>query len=75
MESMLQKTEISEVGVAMLEEHKSTWQPPEALQASTAEGHAFARLAQRLILHAQTEEEIPIPRRSSSANRLRLGKA
>jgi hypothetical protein len=47
----------------MLEEHKSIVAAlQKLLQAATAEGHVgYARLAQRLILHAQTEEEIFYP--------------
>ena len=64
MESMLQKTEIMKSEFPrMLEEHKSIVAAlQKLLQASTSEGHVgFARLAQRLILHAQTEEEIFYP--------------
>ena len=64
METMLQKTEIMKSEFPrMLEEHKSIVASlQKLLQVSTAEGHVgYARLAQRLILHAQTEEEIFYP--------------
>ena len=64
MESMLQKTEIMKSEFPrMLEEHKIIVAAlRKLLQASTLEGHlGFARLAQKLILHAQTEEEILYP--------------
>jgi hypothetical protein len=47
----------------MLAEHKAiVGALRKLLQAATAEGHAgFASFAQKLILHAQTEEEILYP--------------
>jgi hypothetical protein len=64
MESILQKTETMKSEFPrMLEEHKIiVGALRELLRAATADGHVgFARLAQKLILHAQTEEEVLYP--------------
>ncbi len=64
MESILAKTEVLKAELPrMLEEHKVIVEALQKfLQAATAEGHVgFARFAQKLILHAQTEEEILYP--------------
>jgi hypothetical protein len=64
MESILLKTEVLKAELPrMLAEHKAiVGALRKLLQAATAEGHAgFASFAQKLILHAQTEEEILYP--------------
>jgi hypothetical protein len=64
MEAMLEKTEVMKSEFPrMLEEHKIIVAALRMLlRAATAEGHTgFARLAQKLILHAQTEEEVLYP--------------
>jgi hypothetical protein len=64
MESMLQKTEVMKSEFPrMLEEHKIIVAAlQKLLQAATTDGHTgYARLAQKLILHAHTEEEILYP--------------
>ena len=61
MESILSKTETLKAELPrMLAEHKAIVAALQKfLQAATAEGHTgFARFAQKLILHAQTEEEV-----------------
>jgi hemerythrin superfamily protein len=47
----------------MLQEHKVIVEAlQKLLQAATGDGHTgFARFAQKLILHAQTEEEVLYP--------------
>ena len=80
MESMIQKTEVMKREFSrMLDEHKLIVTAlRKLLQASTLEGHVgFARLAQRLIMHAQTEEEILYPASIVVGEylKLRLGKA
>ena len=80
MEGMLQKTEIMKSEFPrMLDEHKIiVGALQKLLQASTSEGHTgYARLAQKLILHAQTEEEILYPASILVGEflKLKLGKA
>jgi hypothetical protein len=64
MESILAKTEVLKAELPrMLAEHKAIVAAlRKLLQAATAEGHTgFASFAQKLILHAQMEEEILYP--------------
>ena len=64
MESILAKTEVMKAELPrMLAEHKAIVSAlRKLLQAATAEGHAgFADFAQKLILHAQMEEEVLYP--------------
>ena len=64
MESILSKTEVLKAELPhMLAEHKAIVAAlRRLLQAATAEGHAgFADFAQKLILHAQMEEEVLYP--------------
>jgi Hemerythrin HHE cation binding domain len=80
MESMLQKTEVMKSEFPrMLEEHKIIVTAlQKLLQAATAERlTGYARLAQKLILHAQTEEEILYPASILVGEflKLKLGKA
>jgi hypothetical protein len=80
MESMLQKTEIMKSELPrMLDEHRFIVAAlQKLLQAATAEGHVgLCRLAQKLILHAQTEEEILYPASILVGEylKLKLGKA
>jgi hypothetical protein len=80
MEAMLQKTEVMKSEFPrMLDEHQIIVAAlRKLLQASTAEGHTgYARLAQKLILHAQTEEEILYPASILVGEflKLKLGKA
>jgi hypothetical protein len=80
MENMLQKTEIMKSEFPrMLEEHKIIVTALQRLlQVATSEGQTgYARLAQKLILHAQTEEEILYPASILVGEflKLKLGKA
>lgn len=64
MESILSKTEVLKAELPrMLAEHKAIVAAlRRLLEAATAEGHAgFASFAQKLILHAQMEEEVLYP--------------
>lgn len=64
MESILAKTEVLKAEMPrMLAEHKAIVAAlRRLLQASTEEGHpGFADFAQKLILHAQMEEEVLYP--------------
>jgi hypothetical protein len=64
MESILAKTEVMKAELPrMLAEHKAIVTVlRKLLQAATAEGQTgFAAFAQKLILHAQMEEEILYP--------------
>jgi hypothetical protein len=80
MEQVLHKTEVMKSEFPrMLEEHKVIVAAlQKLLQAATSEGHVgFARLAQKLIYHAQTEEEILYPASILVGEflKLKLGKA
>ncbi len=64
MENILAKTEVLKAELPrMLAEHKAIVAAlRKLLQAATAEGHTgFASFAQKLILHAQMEEEVLYP--------------
>lgn len=64
MESILSKTEVLKAELPrMMAEHKAIIGAlQKLLQAATAEGHTgFATFAQKLILHAQMEEEVLYP--------------
>ena len=79
MESILSKTEVMKTELPrMLAEHKAIVTAlRKLLQAAQAEGHAgFAAFAQKLILHAQMEEEILYPASILVGEyiKLRLGK-
>ena len=80
MESVLAKTEIMKVELPrMLAEHKAIVTAlRKLLQAATAEGHpGFASFAQKLIQHAQMEEEVLYPASILVGEylKLRLGRA
>jgi hypothetical protein len=80
MEEILAQTEVLKTELPrMLEEHKAIVAAlQKLLQAATAERLVgYARLAQKLILHAQTEEELLYPASILVGEyvKLRLGKA
>jgi hypothetical protein len=80
MESVLAKTEIMKAELPrMLAEHKAIVTAlRKLLQAATAEGHpGFASFAQKLIQHAQMEEEVLYPASILVGEylKLRLGRA
>jgi len=64
MESILAKTDVMKAELPrMIQEHKVIVEALQRLlQAASGEGHTgFARFAQKLILHAQMEEELLYP--------------
>jgi hypothetical protein len=80
MESILAKTDVMKAELPrMLQEHKVIVEAlQKLLQAAAGEGHTgFARFAQKLILHAQTEEEVLYPASILVGEyiRLKLGRA
>ena len=80
MEGILAQTEVLKTELPrMLEEHQSIVSAlRKLLQAATADGLVgYARLAQKLILHAQTEEELLYPASILVGEylKLKLGKA
>jgi Hemerythrin HHE cation binding domain len=80
MESILAKTDVMKAELPrMLQEHKVIVEAlQKLLQAAAGEGQTgFARFAQKLILHAQTEEEVLYPASILVGEyiRLKLGKA
>lgn len=80
MESILAKTDLLKAEMPrMLQEHKAIVAAlQKLLQAATSEQHTgFARLAQKLILHAQMEEELLYPASILVGEylKLKLGKA